>query len=434
MKIAVIGAGLAGLSAALMAREKGYLVTVYTKGIGGMALSAGTGDLLGYLPNDPNPIVDNPYQAVTNLPDDHPYYQIGTAHLRAGMEWYRQALPDFWAPANTANANTFLASALGSVRPTYLVPQTCAAGALHDQMKLLVIGLKQFKDFPATLIADNLNRAERFSLSARAVTLDFSARGNEADVTATDYARNLDISDLDPQRAAKQRRKFATLLNNTVHSGETILIPALLGLNPQTFREFQALVHAPVAEVPTVPPSILGRRAYDILVNSCREARVDIHTNCEVLSAASQNGTVSALRIARAGGVDEVNIDAVLDAAGGLTSGNFERDSHLNIQEKVFNLPVFTPEPEATGYINSIHQIDRINRQELERILMSGVAVDATMRPVDESGHRLYENVFCLGEMLGVCAPWREQSGEGLALGSAWAAVQALASLERSHS
>ena len=56
------------------------------------------------------------------------------------------------------------------------------------------------------------------------------------------------------------------------------------------------------------------------------------------------------------------------------------------------------------------------------------------MRPVDTYGNRLYHNVFCLGEMLGPCAPWRELSGEGLALGSAWAAVQSLASLERSHS
>lgn len=434
MKIAVIGAGLAGLSAALMAHEKGYQVTVYTKGLGGLVLSAGTGDLLGYLPDRPDPVVGDPFQAVDDLPQDHPYRLIGTEHLRAGMEWYRQALPDFWVPANATNTNTFLASALGSVRPTYLVPQTCAAGALHDQMKLLVVGLKQFKDFPATLIADNLNRAERFSLSARAVTLDFSGRGHEADVTATDYARNLDVADLDPQRAAKLRQKFADLLNDTVQSGETILIPALLGLSTQTFREFQALVNAPVAEVPTVPPSILGRRAYDILVNSCREARVDIHTNCEVLSAASLDGTVTALRVARAGGVDEVKVDAVLDAAGGMTSGNFERDSHLNIQEKVFNLPVFIPAPDATGYINSIHPIDLENRQELERVLMSGVGVDATMRPVDASGRRLYDNVYCLGEMLGACAPWRELSGEGLALGSAWTAVQSLASPERSRS
>lgn len=434
MKIAIIGAGLAGLSAALMAHEKGYQVTVYTKGLGGLVLSAGTGDLLGYLPDRPDPVVGDPYQAVDDLPDNHPYRLIGTEHLRAGMEWYRRALPDFWAPTNATNTNTFLASALGSVRPTYLVPQTCAAGTLRDQMKLLVVGLKQFKDFPATLIAGNLNRAERFSLSARAVTLDLSGRGDEADVTATDYARNFDVADLDPQRAAKLRQKFATLLNDTVQTGETILIPALLGLSPQTFSEFQALVHAPVAEVPTVPPSILGRRAYDILVNSCREARVDIHTNCAVLSAYSLDGTVAALRVARAGGVDEVKVDAVLDAAGGMTSGNFERDSHLNIQEKVFNLPVFTPAPNATGYLNSIHQIDLENRQELERVLMSGVAVDNTMRPVDASGHRLYDNVFCLGEMLGACAPWRELSGEGLALGSAWAAVQSLASLERSRS
>ena len=44
----VIGAGLAGLTAALRLAHGGAKVTLVTKGIGGLQLSQGTVDLLGY--------------------------------------------------------------------------------------------------------------------------------------------------------------------------------------------------------------------------------------------------------------------------------------------------------------------------------------------------------------------------------------------------
>ncbi|MDN6557348.1 MAG: FAD-binding protein, partial [Acidipropionibacterium acidipropionici] len=49
--VVVIGAGIAGLTAALRLRRAGARVTQVTKGLGGIQLSQGTIDILGYTPD-----------------------------------------------------------------------------------------------------------------------------------------------------------------------------------------------------------------------------------------------------------------------------------------------------------------------------------------------------------------------------------------------
>jgi len=50
LDLLVIGAGLAGLSAAIVVAEAGLRVRVVTKGLSALHWAAGTIDLLGYLP------------------------------------------------------------------------------------------------------------------------------------------------------------------------------------------------------------------------------------------------------------------------------------------------------------------------------------------------------------------------------------------------
>jgi glycerol-3-phosphate dehydrogenase subunit B len=49
-RVLVIGAGLAGLTAAIRLVRAGLSVTVVAKGLGGLQLSQGTVDVLGYAP------------------------------------------------------------------------------------------------------------------------------------------------------------------------------------------------------------------------------------------------------------------------------------------------------------------------------------------------------------------------------------------------
>ena len=58
--VVVIGAGLAGLAAAIKAADAGLSVTLVTKGVGGIQLGTGTVDILGYRPEP----VDKPLEVL----------------------------------------------------------------------------------------------------------------------------------------------------------------------------------------------------------------------------------------------------------------------------------------------------------------------------------------------------------------------------------
>ncbi|MDR0990187.1 MAG: hypothetical protein LBL92_02315, partial [Propionibacteriaceae bacterium] len=57
-----------------------------------------------------------------------------------------------------------------------------------------------------------------------------------------------------------------------------------------------------------------------------------------------------------------------------------------------------------------------------------GVAVDPAMRVLDSQGTPVYDNLHAAGSLLGGAIRWSEKSGEGIAIGSAWAATSAILS------
>lgn len=77
------------------------------------------------------------------------------------------------------------------MRPSYIQPLTCHNAILQDGMKLVVVGIAQFKDSPAALITDNLVRSERVQVSVRTIEISLDAR-SLMDVKDADCAYALD--------------------------------------------------------------------------------------------------------------------------------------------------------------------------------------------------------------------------------------------------
>ncbi len=89
----VVGAGLAGLAAGIRLAQGGAAVTVVAKGSGGLHLSPGTIDVLGYAPGR----VDAPAEAMPGfLADhpDHPYAQLAPEPLAEAL----RVVPAAWSP------------------------------------------------------------------------------------------------------------------------------------------------------------------------------------------------------------------------------------------------------------------------------------------------------------------------------------------------
>jgi glycerol-3-phosphate dehydrogenase subunit B len=102
-------------------------------------------------------------------------------------------------------------------------------------------------------------------------------------------------------------------------------------------------------------------------------------------------------------------------------------DSHGGVAETPFGLPLSGLEP-----VEALVGAEASADQAVFRI---GVLVDSVMRPVNASGKPVYANLHAAGGVLGGSVRWVERSGEGIALGSAVAAAEAvLAGLGDSNS
>lgn len=409
----VIGAGLAGLVAGVRLAEGGMRVTLVAKGVGSLNLSPGVIDVLGYAPGR----VDAPREAIGALVaerPDHPYARIGVDALEESLAWFTDRVPQMRYRGDGAR-NMLLPTAVGVPRPTALAPASMAGADLRAGGRFLVVGLSALKDFFPRLLADNLARADLpdgATISARHAEITASPRPGRADVAGQVYARGLD----DPAF----RGEFAAALRGLAEPGETILLPAVLGMAraAEVFDELQDRVGAPIAEIPTVPPSVAGMRLNTELAGAFARAGGRVILGVEAVGAAGADGRISGVLIRDAARTRDLPADAVVLATGGFSAGGIELDSYGGLREVVFDLPVSGP-PEGVAPLSERH----LDHQPL---MASGVAVDRMLRPVGPGGEPVWDNLRAAGTIVAGAEPWREKSGEGIAIAGAYRAAGAI--------
>ena len=402
--VVVIGAGLAGLTAAVRLAEGGARVLVLAKGVGATHLSAGTIDVLGY----ESERVKHPADALARLSAErpaHPYALVGPAAVAAAVEWFKARVAGGslapYAYEGTLEENLLLPTALGVPRPSAVVPRTMASGDLRRNAPVFVVGFRGFKDFHPALLADTLRRT---GTPARAAELDLVPEGR-VDVNSLGYARAFD----DPSF----RGEVSAQLVGRLRADERVAFPAVLGIaDPHgAWSELERRLARPVFEVPTLPPSVPGMRLFAILRDALRRAGGRVILNAVVTGAERDGGRVSSLRV-RAGLREERSgCDWVVLATGGFASGGLELDSRWTARETALGLPVAgVPAPGderfRPGYFDD-HPIAR-----------AGVEVDAELRPAG------YENVLVAGATLAGAEPWREKSGDGISLATGHRAAE----------
>lgn len=404
-RVIVIGGGVAGLTAATRLAKAGAAVTLVTKGLGGLQLSQGTIDILGYDPER----VTRPLDALTTFAaadPEHPYALIGADAVRAGVEFLREAVgPELLV--GDPETNLQLPTAVGAIRPTALAQPSMMAGQVSDGARFVIVGLRRLKDFHAQLVAENLARTtlpDGGRLAARAVVIDMPGREGEIDTSGLNYARVFD----DPSF----RARFAAQLAPLLKEGEVVGLPAILGLKDlQAWSDLAQRLGHPVFEIPLPPPSVPGMRLNLALTAAAKAAGVRVVLGSPVVSHRSEGGRLLGVSVASAGRTREFTGDAFVLAPGGFESGALELDSHQVVTETTLGLPVVVPEA-----FELLHGDYWGPAQPLFKL---GVAVDAAMRAVDHAGAPVYENLRAAGGILAGATRWEEKSGEGIALGSA---------------
>jgi glycerol-3-phosphate dehydrogenase subunit B len=413
----VIGAGLAGLTAALRLAEEAQRVLVVAKGVGATHLAPATIDVLGYHDGT----VTSPARALpafTAANPAHPYGHLPLPLIRASLEWFK-ARADNLGYRGSIDENVLLPTAVGVAKPAALVPEAMAGGDLRRGGRFAFVGLRGLKDFYPSYLADNLSRAEMTtgtSLAARAIELA-PPPSEDGDAGTLGLARRFEQPSF--------RESLLRELDARIDSDEVVGFPAVLGLRAarSVWHELETKLGRPVFEVATLPPSVPGIRLFERMTAALRRAGGRLVVGGAVVAAARGAGRIETVEAQAVPRSTTYSARSFVLATGGFASGGLDVDSFGNIRETVFDLPLgHLPAPGqprfAPGYFEE-HALAR-----------TGVAVDDYLRPLDRDGAPVHENVHVAGATLAGASPWREASGNGLSIATGYAAAAAI--LERS--
>jgi glycerol-3-phosphate dehydrogenase subunit B len=409
--VAVVGAGMGGMAAALFAAERG-LSCIQIGNAGGILFSSGLLDLLAVHPVVDSRVWRDPFAALDSLRRDRPEHPLGRAGdqaIRAGFDSVLSALRSAGLPyANPGDRNRAVPTSIGSTKTTFAVPESMLAGAqaLGDRLPCLIVDFRGLREFSACQIVSTMGAAWH---GLRCATIEFP--GNEAvpELYAAHLAQALEREDTRLETIAR--------LKPLVGDARAIGLPTILGMarSQATHRAFEEALGIPVFEIPTMPTSVPGLRLKEALETALSTRGVHRVMQARVKSLVLQD---DANLVLEGDSMDrEIRARAVVLATGRFIGRGLRADRG-RIVETLLDLPVHQPASRAQWHRRDFldpagHEVNR-----------SGVMVDNTFRPLDVHGNPVWSRLFAVGTMLAHQDWMREKCGSGLAIGTAWTALE----------
>jgi glycerol-3-phosphate dehydrogenase subunit B len=408
-ELAVVGAGLCGMAAALFAVNRG-LATVQVGGPGELPLTSGLMDLMGVHPAERGVLWRDPWKALAALAQDqpeHPLSRVPAEAVAAAFDEVFALLADQGLPYRRREVNVDVVTFAGTRKPTFGVPLSMWAGveALEARTPCCIAGIEGLKGFSAEQIVAPLQSDWP---GLRALSLRFP--GTRGEVHAPHLGSLLED--------ATRRAAFAERLQRELGEARAVGIPAVIGLQggAEILRDLAARLGAAVFEVPTLPPSLAGLRLRQAFEQGLAAAGVTQLYQQKVRSMAPE-GRGWRLQLETAAAPAVIRADGVLLATGRFFGGGLVA-GRGRIREAVLDLPVHQPERREQwhamdAFAPAGHPVNR-----------AGLMIDAAFRPVDRTGRPAGHNLFAAGSILAHQDWKRTKCGAGLALATAFGAVQ----------
>jgi glycerol-3-phosphate dehydrogenase subunit B len=371
--------------------------------------ASGLVDVLGYTPDGSGPLVD-PFEALADLPEGHPYERVGADAVREGLALFDDIVGDAYAGGHT-DTNALVPTHGGTVKPTARYPASAAAGLASDERDALLVGFESLTGFDAPLAAEHL-AAAGVPFEARGVTTPFPG-DFRADAKVTRYAhaldRNEELDGADGLGGALARQALAEAVKPHLADQKRVGFPAVLGDDdPAGIREsLERELGVDVFEVPMGPPSLPGLRLEDRLYAALEDAGVRVATGNPAVDVATGDGRVRAVYVDRTGRRVPYHADQFVLATGGLVGKGIDSDREA-VREPIVDCHVPHPAERYDWF-----EDDAFGDHPFARF---GVEVDRDLRPLDADGDPEYENLRAAGSVLGGYDFAAEKSGSGVSL------------------
>lgn len=409
--LAIIGSGIAGFAASIFALNKN-ISTSQVGNTGAVAYTTGYLDLLGTIEGTTEKIVD-PWQELENLKSSnpaHPLNKVPEKDIKESFNQFTAFLNECGISYNgAAEKNISALTPAGTLKQTLYVPKTMLAGpeAMSSQAPCVIIDFKGLKGFSAKQIVANL-KGEWPNISSAKLTFPDMEHG---ELYPEVMARALEVSE--------NREKLAALIKDAAGKVKVVGLPAILGMHdPDLVKsELEKLTGMQIFEIPTMPPSVPGIRLREMfeqvfpkkgltLIPQQKVQSLDFNDQGVTLSLSDNYGPIT------------INAKAVILATGRFLSGGL--DAQLEgIKETLLDLPVTQPEQRVEWY-NTTY-----TAPEGHPINRAGIEVDDQFRPLGKDGKPYHPGLFAAGIILANQDWIRSRSGAGIAISTAFKAVEA---------
>jgi glycerol-3-phosphate dehydrogenase subunit B len=419
--IIVIGAGLAGLTAAVHAVKAGASVRLIAQGWGQQVVTPGWISVCDRADDD----VIAEVRGYAALHPEHPYGLAGADGMVDCVERFRAFAREIDLPYGVRlrdGHNLRLMTLLGAIQTPLLAPRGIADGDLTNfDGEVLLVGFTNWRDFYPALAVRNL--AEQ-GIRARAIMVDAPGAAQCWDRWPGEIARALD----DPH----QRQSVIQRIKPHVQNAAKIGFPAVLGMDRhgEVLDDFYRQLERPCFEIPTLPPSVPGTRLSSRIRRWLLRQRARVQIGHPVVRGIVENGRCQGVEVGALGHANPFYADHVILATGGLYNGGIQSDESGRLWEPIFGLPVQGPSGDGRdGWYRDnllIHRGHPIHR-------VTGLCVNRQLQPLGPDGEPVLSNVYAVGHMLAGFNPLTDGCAEGIALASALRAVQVALKLDKAN-
>lgn len=406
--VVVIGAGLAGFSAALVAVEKGQKTIIVARGMGNLYSASGYIDFLGYYPTTSSRPVLNPKEALEKIiaeKPDHPYTKVGKENIVQAFKGFIEAGDAMGLPyAGFLDTNLLMPTAAGALVPTTLFPQSAGKDVVNAK-EIVVVGIKELVDFYPAYVAENLEKQ-----LGRKVKWVWVSLGLEPtrELNSYDLALALEKPEI--------RGRLIKELKEKGISKELVLIPAVLGVSRwrEVIQDLEGQLQCEVMEIPTLPPSVMGYRLAESFKIYLKKKGVEFIIGHPVVSAQCKDGKCTEIGISTVNNrLKRIKGSNFCLATGGIL-GEGLKVLPGNIKEEVYDLPVKIAKAPASDEFFGLEEQD---------LAQAGILVNENLQPMNPKNREIIlSNIFVAGATLAGYDPFLEKSGNGVALATGFKA------------
>ena len=410
----IIGSGCAGMAAALFAADRG-LDTALVGSNGSLDFSTGLIDLMAVHPLREGRCWDDPWAARRALLKDipnHPYARVSEENTKKAVDTFCDFLADQSFPyVGYEDRNACVLTPLGGLKPTFRMPVSVWTGvqAMEQKAPALIVDFDGLKGFSGKQIIENQKNNWP---ALRSVTVDFPDCKGEL------YPERMAWDLGNPAR----REELARLIIPHAGDVEYIGFPAILGLNDPMgcINHLQELTGKKIFEIPTLPPSIAGNRLRTLFDRGL--AKKGVHSFYQKMVRAVETTDTGEFIFHLGKTATECTVKArgAILASGRFLGKGLHAD-RTHIRETIFGLPVTQPASRPEWHR------EKFFNPEGHPVNQCGLETDPLLRPLDATGNPAHPRLYAAGSILAHNDWMRLKCGTGLALATAFAAVENLA-------